>query len=275
MNLIGEYSCIRNTLNEKEKLNAVADGLIVSVVSHGHGAQVATLLRQLAHLCGTSVTRVVLTINTPEPDMPPPAPEGGWPFVLEVVRNARPQGFGANHNQGLAGATERFVCVLNPDVALLPEAGDVLSQLCRSAKGARAGMAYPVQIDTSGVRQDSQREIPTPLSLLQRRLLGRVQQRTDWVNAACIVLPGKVWHAMEGFDERFFMYCEDVDLCLRVQLAGWSLVASSACIIHAGQRASSRRWAHLKWHLQSLWLLWRTPAYNEAHRRLRNLGRIA
>lgn len=252
-----------------------AVGLVVSVVSHGHAAYVTALLHQLAVLSGGRVTRVVLTLNIPEPDMPPAAPEGGWPFVLDVVSNAQPQGFGANHNQALAGAGEAFVCVLNPDVVLLPEQGDVMELLCQAAATPGAGIAYPVQIDALGHEQDSRRELTTPMSLLQRRLLGRKQLRTDWVNAACIVLPTKVWHAVEGFDERFFMYCEDVDLCVRVQLAGGSLVAAPVRVVHAGQRASSRQWVHLKWHLQSLWRLWRSPAYAKARRQLRNFGRIA
>lgn len=267
-----ENSGVRDGLSENENPRS---GLVVSVVSHGHGAQVAALLHQLAHLCATSVTRLVLTLNTPEPDMPPPPPAGGWPFVLEVVRNARPLGFAANHNRGLAGATEQCVCVLNPDVVLLSQAGDVLAQLCDSAEGPDAGIAYPLQVNAAGVLQDSERELPAPVSLLRRRLLGRVEQRTDWVNAACIVLPTQVWRAVEGFDERFFMYCEDVDLSLRVQLAGWRLVAAPVRIVHAGQRASGRQWMHFKWHLQSLWKLWHSPTYAKARCRLRNVGHIA
>lgn len=257
------------------KFLAPVEGLVVSVVSHGHAADVTLLLRQLADLSGGAVTRVVLTLNIPESGMPPAAPEGGWPFVLDVVCNAQPQGFGANHNKALASADEAFVCVLNPDVVLLPEQGDVMAALCQAAAAPGTGIAYPVQVDESGREQDSRRELTTLLSLLQRRLLGRKQRRTDWVNAACIVLPTKVWHAVGGFDERFFMYCEDVDLCVRVQLAGWSLVASPVRIIHAGQRASSRQWVHLKWHLQSLWRLWQSPAYAKARRQLRHLGYIA
>lgn len=235
----------------------------------------APLLKQLARFCGASVTRVVLTLNIPEPSLPPSPPEGGWPFALDVVRNAQPQGFGANHNRALAAAEEAGICILNPDVVLLSEQRDVIAVLYAAASGRDAGMAFPIQVDALGKEQDSRRELPTPSSLLQRRLLGRKQQRTDWVNAACIVLPGKVWHAVGGFDERFFLYCEDVDLCLRVQLSGWRMVASPVKIVHAGQRASSRHWTHLKWHVQSLLKLWRTPAYQEALRRLRNMGRIA
>lgn len=251
------------------------DGLVVSIVSHGHAQQVCVLLRQLAELCGASVARVVLTLNVPEPELPYAAPPGGWPFALQIVRNASPLGFGANHNRALAGAQERFVCVLNPDVLLLPAEADAMAALCRVAAGDAVGIAYPVQVDAAGVEQDSRRELTTPLSLLQRRLLRRKPQRCDWVNAACVVLPTQVWHAVAGFDESFFMYCEDVDLSLRVQLGGWALAAAPVRIVHAGQRASSRQWLHFKWHVRSLWTLWQSPAYAKARRRLRHLGHIA
>lgn len=252
-----------------------ANGLVVSIVSHGHAPHIQPLLRQLARSCGASVTRVVLTLNIPEPETAYAAPPGGWPFALQLVRNAAPLGFGTNHNRALAGAPERFVCVLNPDVQLLAQEGDAMAALCRAAAGAGAGIAYPVQVDADGVEQDSRRELTTPLSLLQRRLLRRRQRRCDWVNAACVLLPAQVWHAVAGFDERFFMYCEDVDLSLRVQLAGWRLVAAPVRIVHAGQRASGRQWSHFKWHVQSLWRLWRSPGYAKARRQLRQLGHIA
>ena len=252
-----------------------AHGLVVSIVSHGHGPHVAELLHQLAGHCAASVTRVVLTLNIPEPQPAPVAPPGGWPFALQLVHNAAPLGFGANHNRALADAPERFVCVLNPDVLLLPSEGDAMAALCEAAAVEGAGIAYPVQIDATGAEQDSRRELTTPLSLLRRRLLRRPQRRCDWVNAACVLLPTPVWQAVEGFDEGFFMYCEDVDLSLRVQLAGWRLVAAPVRIVHAGQRASGRQWSHFKWHLQSLWKLWHSPAYLQARHQLRHRGHIA
>lgn len=250
------------------------DGLVVSIVSHGHAEQVSALLRQMADGCAASVSRVVLTLNVPEPQTPFAPPSGGWPFAVQIVRNAAPLGFGANHNRALAGAQERFVCVLNPDVVLLPQEGDAMGALCQAASSAGAGMAYPIQVDATGVEQDSRRELTTPWSLIQRRLLRRPQTRCDWVNAACVVLPNQVWQAVAGFDEKFFMYCEDVDLSLRVQLAGWRLAAAPVRIVHAGQRASGRQWLHFKWHVQSLWTLWQSPAYAKALRRLRNLGHL-
>lgn len=238
--------------------------LVVSVVSHGHGALVQSLLHDLARLSGQSVARVVLTLNLPEAE--PVAPLQGWPFALDIVRNARPAGFGANHNQALAGATEAFVCVLNPDVLLAQ--GNPFAALMELAAQPGTGCAYPAQIDGSGQLQDSERALPTPGALWRRRVLRQPDAGVDWVNAACLVLPQPLWQSLGGFDTSYFMYCEDVDLCLRIRLAGLALVRAPVQVVHAGQRASHRRWSHLQWHVRSLLRLWRSPVYRRARQLL-------
>lgn len=239
--------------------------LVVSVVSHGHGELVQRLLEQMAVAGESVVSRVVLTQNVCE--MPPCAPSGGWPFVLEVVVNQTPMGFGANHNRALANASESHVCVINPDVELIP-GRPPFGSLVNSCQNPGSGCAYPVQTGPDGSVQDSEREIPSPSALLRRRALGAREHRVDWVNAACIVLPADVWRAVGGFDERYFMYCEDVDLCLRVRLQGLKLVRAPVRVVHAGQRASHRRLQHLLWHVRSLWRLWRSPVYRQAQQLL-------
>lgn len=242
-----------------------AHSLVVSVVSHGHGALVQALLNDLARLSAETVGRVVLTQNLPEAE--PEAPVEGWPFVLQIVKNAVPAGFGANHNRALAGAEESAVCVLNPDVRL--GAVDPFALLVEAAAQPWTGCAYPVQLDEQGRLQDSERELPTPWALCCRRLLGRRESQVDWVNAACMVLPLPVWQAVGGFDEAYFMYCEDVDLCLRIRLLGRALVRVPVSVVHAGQRASHRRWGHLRWHVRSLLKLWSSPVYAQARLLLR------
>lgn len=234
--------------------------LVVSVVSHGHQPQVQALLNDLARFSAATVSRVVITLNQPEAE--PQAPAAGWPFVLQVVRNAHPLGFGANHNRALAGAAEPFVCVLNPDVRW--DRCDPLESMVLAAAQPGVGCSYPAQFDGAGNRQDHERSLPTPSALLRRHMLRRRETRVDWVNAACLVLPQPVWRRLAGFDEAYFMYCEDVDLCLRLRLAGLALVRAPAQVVHAGQRASHRRWAHLRWHVQSLLRLWRSPVYRQA-----------
>lgn len=231
--------------------------LVVSVVSHGHGALVQRLLSELAQHSAATVTRVILTLNIPEPDPMPPA--GGWPFILQILRNPKPIGFGSNHNRALQNVQEPFICILNPDVELTGQ--DPFAALIHTASQPGAGCAYPVQINPQGQVQDSQRALPTPAALWRRRIRHQQEQRLDWVNGACMVLPTPVWRRMGGFDSRYFMYCEDVDLCLRLRLAGLALMRAPVSVVHVGQRASQRHWRHILWHVRSLLRLWCSSSY--------------
>ena len=255
-----------NALDAKSTLSPGDGQLVVSVVSHGHGALVQSLLVSLARRSATTVSRVVLTQNLPEAE--PEPPEQGWPFLLQILKNSTPAGFGANHNRALVDAMEPFVCVLNPDVGL--EEGDPFAALVMQASQPGVGCSYPWQVDSCGRPQDHERELPTPSALWRRRVLGHREGRVDWVNAACLVVPQSVWRALNGFDEGYFMYCEDVDLCLRMRLAGWALARTPVRIVHGGQRDSRRRWNHLRWHLASLLRLWRSPVYRQASEWLRS-----
>ncbi|MFC3216886.1 glycosyl transferase [Comamonas sp. JC664] len=189
---------------------------------------------------GTGVRRVVLTLNLPEPA--PLAPAGGWPFVLELRHNSVPQGFSANHNAALAGATEPLVCVLNPDVDLT--GGNPFPALVRALQRQGVGLAYPMQVDENGQLQDSERELPTPCPCCaaMRSNAARPGPNGSMAPCGCCLRPSG--RALAGSIPRTSCNCEDVELCLRLRLAGWTL-ARAACVVgHAGQRASHRRARH-------------------------------
>jgi len=244
-------------------------GIAVSIVSHQHGVLVDSLLYRLSEISSPHVARVILTQNVPE--AMPREPDAGWSFSLEVVRNDFPQGFGANHNKALKNAREDFFCIMNPDVVLFEN--DIFERLLYAASSDCAGCIYPRQIDEDGKLQDIERDIPTFFSLLMRYARRRPETGRDWVNAAFLLLPSKVWRALGGFDVRYFMYCEDVDFCLRLRLLGWKLVAAPVTVGHAGQRASHRNARHFFWHVSSLLRLWTSPVFWQAWwKKQRRLG---
>lgn len=265
--------------------------LVVSIVSHGHGEQALALLRQIGQASQMQPPlpmRVVLTLNLPEPELAA-AGRRPWPFDLVVQANARPQGFGANHNQAFARHAEPFwatqaaqaagaqaaFAVLNPDVTLL---GNPWPALMQTLAQPQTGCVWPRQLDADGLPQDHERLLPTPASIAARawwqarRRLGLrcgtapgqpgPDAAPDWSNAAFWLVRAQAWRELGGFDTRYFMYGEDVDFCLRLQLAGWRLArAGGASVIHAAQRASHRSGRHLAWHLRSLLRLWTSPVY--------------
>ena len=245
----------------------------VSIVSHGDGAAALELLRDLARHARGSVARIVLTLNLPEPLFESCAAQACGGIALQLVRNARPRGFGENHNAAFAAFAAfadsdrgAHFAVVNPDVRL---SADPFPALCAElARDARAGCAYPAQRDALGRPCNPPRPVPTPANLLRRYLLGGEQRRSAaWVNAAFVLFRHDAFKTLGGFDPGYRLYCEDVDICLRLQLGNWRLVAADSAVQHAGRRTSRGRLRHLAWHLRSLLRLWRSPVLH-AYRNL-------
>lgn len=233
--------------------------ITISVVSHGHDLHVQALLSDLAARCGEHVSGVLLTLNVPEPTLQRFVADGRWPFDITLLINPTPHSFGHNHNQAFARVDTPLFCVMNPDLRL---PSNPFPALVTALQVAQAGCAYPVQLDEQGSRQDFERALPTPWSLFRRACLGRRQSDgVDWVNGAFMLFKTEVYRYLGGFDERFRLYCEDVDICIRLQLSDCRLQLATVDVVHLAQRATGRLFSHLFWHVQSMLLLWCSAAY--------------
>ncbi|RZI97800.1 MAG: glycosyl transferase [Rubrivivax sp.] len=233
----------------------------VSIVSHGHGwtGEVQALLQCLHRLSASHVSRVVVTLNIPEPALDAWLQEQTWPFEVRVLRNARPRGFGANHNAAFGMCSSATFCVLNPDIRFVEDPfGPLLDALTPGT-----GCSYPRQTDGAGRPRASARAVPSLAEILRRRMFGRATSAglPLYAMGFFLLLRAEVYRTLHGFDEGFFMYCEDVDLSIRLQLGGWRIAEADASVIHAHHAASHRHPRHLAWHVASLLRLWRSPGY--------------
>jgi N-acetylglucosaminyl-diphospho-decaprenol L-rhamnosyltransferase len=224
----------------------------VSIISHGHGSMLPALLLQLLDF--PQVTQVIVTLNIPESVSLPSDSR------VQLVHNQAPLGFGANHNQAFAIATSPYFCVLNPDIAF---AANPFPKLLESFSDKDIGLVAPMIRNTDGGIEDSARHFPTPFVILARRLFGfkdayvflegDANFTTEWVGGMCMLFRSPAYAQITGFDERYFMYVEDVDVCTRLWKAGIRVVVCpSAVVIHEARRASRRSWEHLRWHIASL-----------------------
>ena len=251
----------------------VTDGITASIVSHGQMRLANALIEDIVRHCGQHLKRLIVTVNVPEAD---PVRAEGAPFELVVLRNERPLGFGANHNRAFAHCDTTFFAVLNPDLHL---ADDALGRML-AARQPGDGVLAPVILNTDGTSADAARRVPTPLRLALRRLQRRPHAADpdfDWLAGMCLVLDSEAFGSIGGFDARYHLYCEDVDLCLRMQLAGWRLHrVAGARLTHDARRHSHRSARYLWWHVQSLLRLWTSRvlwSYLARRRQLRLLRR--
>jgi N-acetylglucosaminyl-diphospho-decaprenol L-rhamnosyltransferase len=233
----------------------------LSIVSHGHSEAVRELLIDLNAYRGAYPLRLLLTLNVPELE-PLTASDlsqvSRWPLM--IISNSRVQGFAKNHNAAFKKAEPGIWCVVNPDIRLFAEQIDTLLNISLQSK---AGLTYPKQSSPAGQVLDYYRELVTPWSLM-KRYLGRVPERPmqpEWVSGCFMAFRSEVYQELGGFDEKYFLYCEDVDICLRLQLAGYKMVEADFSIVHDTRRGTLKNWDHFKWHVSSLLKLWSSRVF--------------
>lgn len=188
-----------------------------------------------------------------------PRPDG---TKLRLIENRANRGFGAANNQAFEATSARLLFLLNADAELGPGACDTLIAALDS--DPRTGLCGPRIVNPDGSLQVSVwRNPPTAWAilatglglhkLLPRRLRGELFLAEHWAHdrrrevamlgAAALLVRRRAIEQAGGFDERFHMYGEDNEWCLRVRRAGWRLLFEpAATIVHHGAQSSSQRW---------------------------------
>ena len=232
-----------------------APAVTVSIVSHGQGNQVAALLDDLGRL--QLDVDLIVTVNVPEPR---PAVPQSLATRTRWLANASPRGFAANHNAAFRQCATPFFCVVNPDIRLH---GDAFALLASHLSDPKIGVVGPAVLDVNGQIEDSVRRFPT-LGGLAVKLLGQNDGRysfglgdkpfdADWIGGMFMLFRSSAFAAVGGFNEKFFLYYEDVDICARLWKAGYRVLACpSVSVVHDAQRTSRHDWRYRRWHAQSM-----------------------
>ena len=228
----------------------------VSVVSHGQAALVHVLLEDLRQYAGDVELEVLLTVNLPEalPDN-----FANLPFEVRQIHNNVPRGFGENHNRAFAQSIGTYFCVVNPDIRI---GQAVFSALLLVLTDARIGVVAPLVVNSRGEVEDSARLFPSPMKILCKAL-GRCREQDyaietalvapDWVGGMFMLFRSQVYRQVGGFNEKYFLYYEDVDLCARLWLQKLQVVlAPPVRVMHDAQRSSHRKFRYLRLHLGSM-----------------------
>jgi GT2 family glycosyltransferase len=235
--------------------------LAIVIVTHNSRAEVDALLGSLTTAPPTIDHEIVIVDNASS-DGTPSHLRARWP-AIRLIETGANLGFAAASNVGIRGSRGDLVLCLNPDTVVPAGALDRLAALIEGRP--EVAVVGPRLIDGHGRAELSWGPMPTPWTELRQKLLqrgaargwpvvaalvGRLTRRAravDWVSGACLLIRRTDLEIAGLFDERYFMYVEDVDLCATVRRAGRVvLFAPQGEIVHLRGRslAASAGTAH-------------------------------
>lgn len=176
-----------------------------------------------------------------------------------LLRTGGNLGYGTAANRGVATvpAEQEFVLVANPDVVWGPGSIDALLEA--AARWPQAGALGPLIRDPDGSVYPSARHLPSLVRGGMHAVVGfawkgnpwtksyrqehlePTERPVGWLSGSCLLLRRKAFDAVGGFDERYFMYMEDVDLGDRLGRAGWlNVYVPSSEILHDKGHSTGR-----------------------------------
>jgi len=178
--------------------------------------------------------------------------------AARLIQNDSNRGFAAAVNQGIRATSAPYILLLNPDAEI---AAGTLGGLVKVARDhPAAGVIGPLVKDPDGSIYPSARKVPTLTEALGHSFLGpfrpnnrytrsytmadwdrRTERRVEWVSGSCQLLNRAALDQVGLFDERYFLYVEDVDMCRRLRDAGWEVWFSPELeVMHVGGVSTGR-----------------------------------
>lgn len=231
--------------------------MAVVIVSHNTREHLRACLATVL----AEAPREVVVVDNASSDGSVEMVESCYPGVL-LRANKINRGYGAAANQAIAGCAAPYALLLNSDTLLEPGALGALSAYLDLHP--RAAVVGPRLVTPDGRLEASCYPFPTPLNtLLELSALGRPvrlirhvpvlrdryvrtwpQTRArvvPWVKGAALAIRRDAFAAAGGFDESFFMYYEEADLCYRLRAAGWQVhFTPVATVVHVGGASTAK-----------------------------------
>ena len=165
-------------------------------------------------------------------------------------------GFGRAANRGIAATSEPYVLLLNPDTELGPKCIEEMVALLDA--NPSVGIVGPQVVNADGTRYPSARSFPNLIDAAGHGFVGLISANNrwsrrylnpdtiEWVSGTAMLIRRTAFDAVGGFDEDYFMYVEDVDLCWRLREKNWTVaVADKALVTHHIGGSSEQRPARM------------------------------
>lgn len=243
----------------------------VVVVSHESADDIRACLASLRQLRESASFEVILVDNA-STDGTADIAAAEFPEV-RLIRKRRRDGFSFNCNMGAVAAAGRHVLMLNPDTEVFP--GIIDTMVSYLDAHPEVGAAGPRVVYPDGSLQSSARRFPTIAATIVRRTPLRLVFRNtaatrrhlmvddeldravdvDWLLGAALAVRGDAFRHIGGFDEGYRLYCEDIDLCWRLQDRGWAVrYVPMATVTHALGEHTLKQFLTVRtlWHFRSM-----------------------
>ncbi len=235
--------------------------LDIIIVNWNSGTQLLEVVESIAAYHQGVVGKVVIVDNGSKDDSlqlvaTRPVDIG---YTLELVRNTVNIGFGAACNQGVKYCKSEYLLFLNPDAKLYPNTLQLACHALQSPEFSNVGIVGIQLIDETGQVSRSCARFPNSITFFSHALglhhIGFFKSKAlhmfDWdhlttqyvdhVIGAFYIIKKTLFDQLQGFDERFFVYLEDLDLSLRAKQEGWSsLYLADVQAYHTGGGTSSQ-----------------------------------
>jgi len=222
------------------------------IVTFNNAATIAGCLETL----GSQVDEIIVFDNASK-DSTTQIVASQFPKVT-ILSSDKNIGYGAAVNKASKSVTSDLILVANADVTFSANTFAELSQLMSQSS---CGIVGPVIENTDGTRYPSPRLFPrfsdavghgfvglfTTNNPWSKRYLRNTEsidssQSVDWVSGSCMLIRKHTFDELNGFDEQFFMYMEDVDLCRRAHELGWQVwFAANARVVHIQGASTATR----------------------------------
>ncbi|MEU0464735.1 glycosyltransferase family 2 protein [Amycolatopsis sp. NPDC006131] len=231
------------------------DGVAVVVVTYFPGEDLDRFLDSLEKATSRDV-HVVVADNDSTDDALDRAEKRKNTHVLRIGENL---GYGGGANRGVATLDDSYgwIVIANPDLEWEPGSLDTLVEA--GQRWPRGGAFGPLIRDPDGTVYPSARLLPSLGRGVGHAVFGKIwpanpwtrayrqehaapaERTSGWLSGSCQLIRREAWDSVGGFDTRYFMYFEDVDLGDRIGRAGWhNVYVPSAAVTHIGGKATSR-----------------------------------
>jgi N-acetylglucosaminyl-diphospho-decaprenol L-rhamnosyltransferase len=228
--------------------------LLISIVSHGQMELVNDLLFDLA-LCDLERCKIVVRSNVNES-----VKINMQGLDCTHVKNLYPAGFSYNHNRNFEIKKSQYFAILNPDLKIIDK--KIFKKLINVIDNNPESLVCPSVVNETGNLEDSARSFPTFLNMTNRLLFNsdkkfkreqnKAEMKVDWCAGMFHLYTSKIYIRMKGLSEKYFLYCEDVDISLRMQRAGFStLICNDIFVRHDARRDSHKKIKYFIYHIRS------------------------